>query len=567
MPTPQLIPMPSSKPSFGDAAESPKVDVVVIGGGINGVGVARDCALRGMSVALFEKNDFGFGASGNNSGMLHGGPRYLLKHPHVTRSSCVDSGYIQQAASHLIFRIPFLFPVEGRGWRARTKLAALDAFFAFYDKYQPLKGGKKHALLSPRDLHELESGLVGDFAGAVSFDEWGVDAPRLCALTAVDAAAHGALVHTHCSVKKLLRNASGAVGGVVAADALTDASVVQPARYVVNATGAWCNHLLSDLCGEEEPLIRPGKGIHVVYDRRLSHYGIIVEAIDGRDIFLMPWMDISWIATTDDDFFGNPDRIRGTDDEVGYLVDGISRVFPQARSARVIDVTAAARPTLYARGVPESFLSREHEIIDHGNNLFSMIGGKLASYRLFAQEMTDRLAVHLGSQASCTTHLAPLPGGGETLDYQAFAQDFALEPAVAERVLHRHGGQSRRLLKMHPDASDRAVACACESVLTCEVKHACRQEFARTLEDVSRRTRLGLGPCQGLQCALPAAQTVARELGYGAHAAGLMAQRWFEEQRQRRAAAMPLTLRAQDELIEESMGYRGLGLDGRGGRL
>src|SRR6187549_3563224 len=133
-------------------------DVIVIGGGVNGVGVARDAALRGLKVALFERNDIAFGASGNSSGMIHGGPRYLTYDPAVTRTSCEDSGHIQHIAPHLLFRIPFLYPVErrGEGKRARILYELIDGFFEAYDTYQPLKHGKKHARLTPDEMRQLE---------------------------------------------------------------------------------------------------------------------------------------------------------------------------------------------------------------------------------------------------------------------------------------------------------------------------------------------------------------------------------------------------------------------------
>jgi glycerol-3-phosphate dehydrogenase len=176
-------------------------EVIVIGGGVNGVGVARDASLRGMKVALFERNDIAFGASGNSSGMIHGGPRYLSYDPAVTHSSCLDSGHIQRIAPHLLFRIPFLMPIFKNGpLISKLTLTAVDAFFDLYDAYQPLKAGKPHVRLSADDTHQLEPGLVGGVAGAVSFDEWGIDGVRLCVANAVDAREHGAEIRAHCTV-------------------------------------------------------------------------------------------------------------------------------------------------------------------------------------------------------------------------------------------------------------------------------------------------------------------------------------------------------------------------------
>src|SRR6187402_2594496 len=141
-------------------------DVIVIGGGVNGVGVLRDATLRGFSVSLFERNDLAFGASGNSSGMIHGGPRYLSYDPDVTYSSCLDSGHIQRIAPHLLFRIPFLMPVfEHAGLKAKATLAAYDGFFGLYDKYQELKSGKPHVRLSAAEVRALEPGLIESAGG------------------------------------------------------------------------------------------------------------------------------------------------------------------------------------------------------------------------------------------------------------------------------------------------------------------------------------------------------------------------------------------------------------------
>ena len=133
------------------AHRRPDCDVLIIGGGVNGTGLARDLSLRGLRVILLERNDLAFGASGNSSGMIHGGPRYLTTHPSVTRSSCVDSGYIQTIAPHMIFRTPFVMPVYGHGPVARVRFDAFDAFFSLYDEYQPLKRGKPHTRLTPAE--------------------------------------------------------------------------------------------------------------------------------------------------------------------------------------------------------------------------------------------------------------------------------------------------------------------------------------------------------------------------------------------------------------------------------
>ncbi|HEY4157701.1 MAG TPA: glycerol-3-phosphate dehydrogenase/oxidase, partial [Polyangiaceae bacterium] len=429
-----------------------ELDVIVIGGGVNGLGVARDAALRGLKVAVFERNDLAFGASGNSSGMIHGGPRYLTNDPSVTHSSCLDSGHIQRIAPHLLFRIPFLMPIAAGGLRAKIELTAVDAFFDLYDQYQPLKSGKPHVRLGEDEIRALEPGLSGGFAGGVSFDEWGIDGSRLCVANAVDAREHGAELYVHCTVTEILRRSDGRVFGVRYLDRSSGESGTRTARLVVNATGAWAP-ITASLGGlaPAAARIRPGKGIHVFLDRRLTNYAIIAYAIDGRQVFLLPWQNMSVLGTTDDDYYGDLDDVLATTDEVSYLFQAIAHVFPEIHSARAIGTWGGVRPTLHAWGPNEDALSREHEVVDHAahgaDGLYSMIGGKLASYRLFSQEMTDVLAARLGNREKSRSHVAPLPGGDEQVDPMDLVVKGGMEAVTATRLEYRHGGRSLRVLE------------------------------------------------------------------------------------------------------------------------
>ena len=496
------------------------VDVVVVGGGVNGLGVARDASMRGLKVALFERNDLAFGASGNSSGMIHGGARYLTYDPHVTETSCRDSGHIQAIAPHLLFRIPFLMPVENTR-KGRFLYPLMDAFFAAYDQYQPLKRGKPHARLSADELRALEPGIAGDLTGGFSFDEWGIDGARLCVANAVDAIEHGARVHVGTSVERIapIDPAHPARGYTISyRDRVTGRAGSIRAAVVVNATGAWAP-ITASLAGlaPERARVRPGKGIHVVYDRRLTNYAIFANTIDGRQIFLEPWENMSVLGTTDDDFYGDLDRVHATSEEVRYLVEGMARVFPQVRTARAIGTYAGVRPTLYAFGPTEDALSREHEIIDHtphgAPGVYSMIGGKLASYRLFAQAMTDTLARVFDLGVPCATHTSLLPGGDAAVDPFALAPRMGIDAVAARRLVYRHGSRAGRIeerVKERP--REAAVVCPCEPVTEAEVRYVLENELARCVADVSRRTRLGLGACGGMRCAARCGQIVADEL-------------------------------------------------------
>jgi glycerol-3-phosphate dehydrogenase len=524
------------------------VDVAIIGGGINGTGVARDLAMRGLTVALFERNDLAFGASGNSSGMIHGGVRYLSRAPHVTESSCRDSGYIQHIAPHLLFRIPFLMPVR-QSAKGRIALELIDAYFRAYDDYQPLKRGEPHCRLDASDLARLEPGLVGAVVGGITFDEWGVDGARLCVLNAIDAIERGARVHVHTTVESVARlgNPDGGPSRYVVEgrDRFTQERVSVRARAVVNATGAW-SPVTASLGGlpQARVRVRPGKGIHVVLDRRLTNYGILSEAIDGRQIFLEPWQNVSVLGTTDDDYYGDLDDVRATSEEVRYLVQGVARVFPSVRNARAIGTYAAVRPTLYAYGRNEDALSREHEIVDHAADgapgVYSMIGGKLASYRLFSQELSDRVATReFDVQVPCATHVRPLPGGNRVPDAMATASEHGLTPVAARRLIYRHGTRALRVLERAAQRpSERHVTCPCEPVLEAEVRYAVREEMACTVHDVARRTRLGLGACGGMRCAARCGQIVAQERGLSSREARAMASEFLEHQARTRLVAL-----------------------------
>ncbi len=514
-------------------------DLLVIGGGVNGTGIARDAAMRGLRTMLVEKKDFAAGSSGANSGMIHGGIRYLIDDPQVTRLACLDSGYIQRIAPHLLFRIPFLYPVllERPGEPTlmdRAFLYGAECYFEAYDRYQPLKNGKAHTRLTDGELHELEPGIVPGTLGAVTMDEYGIDPFRLCTLNARSAASYGAAVRNHTQVMRLLRDGPAVVGAELK-DLRTGRAEEVRTRCVFNAGGPWAPKIAA-LAGVEVK-IRPSKGVHVTLDRRLSNYGIICKAVDGRDVFVMPHEDSSIVGTTDDDFYGDPDDLSVTRDEVEYLLQAVEHTFPAVRQARVLRAWAGIRPTLYAYGPLEDALSRDHRIHDHEKDgapgFFTIVGGKLASFRAMAQEAVDAVARKLGNSAACTTHQVALPGGeAPAPEAQELSRKHGVPAFAAARISYRHGAEAERVLRAAEDEPDlRAVACSCEGVTFAELAFSLREEFAESLADLRRRCRLAMGVCQGTRCAGPAAALVADERQLSSEAAladltALLDERW-----------------------------------------
>jgi glycerol-3-phosphate dehydrogenase len=499
-----------------EPAQSEIYDVLVIGGGVNGTGTARDCAMRGLKTALVEKRDVASGASGANSGMIHGGIRYLQTEPAVTKLSCIDSGYIQKIAPHLLFRIPFIFPVPRKGAEPtlfeRAYLYGAEVVFSMYDDYQPYKRGKPSSRLSPEETLALEPGIRPDIVGALTTDEWGIDPQRLCAANALSAQAHGAEIFLYTQVVGFPKGADGRIlGAEVRRDGRT---FLLRAKTVLNASGPWSPRV-AELAGVKVRL-RPGKGVHLTLDRRLSNYGVICNAVDGRQIFVYPHEQTSVIGTTDDDYYGDPDRIPITHDEVEYLLQGIESIFPTVRQARILRAWAGVRPTIYKYGPNEDALSREHEILDHSKDgvpgFYSIVGGKLASYRIMSEEATDVLCRALGRSEPCRTHLEPLPGGEAIPDIADLAREHRFPEWVVGRCVYRHGQLADEILKMaHDEPWLRSTLCACEQVSYAEAVYSIRHELVHTLSDLRRRCRVGMGPCQAASCAGAAAALLARE--------------------------------------------------------
>lgn len=490
-------------------------DVIVIGGGINGTGIARDCAMRGLKTLLVEKNDFGSGTSGASSGMIHGGARYMLHDTSTTKKSCLDSGYIQKIASHLIFRIPFIIPVLKSRKNNKTYLNGLDLYFEAYDSFAELKGGKPHTRLTANQALRIEPGLNREIIGAVTMDEWGIDANRLCLLNAISAKENGAEVKNHHEVLDFLMK-NNTVTGIKVKDMISGEYKNYFGKIVVNASGPWIQKLSKK--ARTEVKIRPGKGVHLFLDRRFSNYAVITEAIDGRQIFIIPHESTSMIGTTDDDFYGDPDAQFVTEDEVEYLLEGIERVIPEIRKARLISTISGIRVTLFEWGKYEDDLSRDHRIYDHEmvegiKNLISVAGGKLASYRLMSEEATDLICNKLKVNEKCKTHLVPLPGGDSISDVFEIAKRYSIPIPLTRKLLSRYGSNIHHLMDYaNQIEGGKNLLCICSSVIVAEVIYAVREEMACNLSDIMKRTKLGNGACQGMRCIERAAWIMGKEL-------------------------------------------------------
>ncbi len=523
-------------------------DLIIIGGGINGAGTARDAALRGLNVALFEREDWGAGTTGGSTRMVHGGLRYLLYDIPTTKLSSEDAGRIRRIAPHITWRIPFLWPLFPG---SRIMREATEAFVSAYDPMAKRKGGLQHARLSRDDALALEPGLADEVQGALTLDEWGCDVFRLAALNALDARHAGADIFCHTEVVEVLFSGRE-LRGVRVRDRIDGREWDVEGRLVVNAGGPWAARIAA-LAGATCTL-RPGKGIHVTFERRIGNYGLILEGKDGRTMFLVPHGAETIVGTTDDDYYGDPARVSLdiSRDEVAYVVEAAAYALPQARQWRPVRAWAGVRNTLFEWGVGEDDLSRRHEILDHDTRdkvpgLISIVGGKLASYRIQAEEAVDLALRKLARPARAgRTGTLPLPGAEEEPDFVALAAEIPLPPAALERIWRRQGARLRAIFRdAGPD--DLAPICRSEAVTAAEIRYVVEVEGCRTLGDLFRHARIGAGACDGADCAAPAAHLMCELLDWTAERtreelANFRDDRWSE----RRSVLRGATIAAEE---------------------
>jgi glycerol-3-phosphate dehydrogenase len=526
-------------------------DVIVIGGGVTGAGVARDLSLRGLSVLLLEKGDWGGGTSGASSWMIHGGPRYLEFDWDTTRLSTKDAGHIVTIARNIVYRIVFVIPVLPHD---KNNIERMETAMEVYDRFQPLKKSHPHVRLTREEALQIEPGLTPEMVGAVTMEEWGVDPHRLVFANVQDAIAHGARALNHTRVVELVKDGGAVIGARYRAS--NGVTTEARARVVVNAAGPWVPEVAA--LGGAKVELRPAKGIHIVYPHRISNFAISAESIDGRDLLMVSHAGFTLLGTTDDDFYGDLDSVDVMPDEIEYLLQAFERVFPTIRAYRPARTTAGVRPTLFKWRRYEDELSRRYEIVDHAadgvDGFVTIAGGKLSMYRLMAEETSDAVCRKLGHQAACTTATTPLPGSERDMEPAAEIGRRRGIPALAVlRLQSRHGSQAEAILD---DARCGRVVCRCEPLTEAELAYAARSEQVQSLSDAFRRVGLAAGPCAGAACVMRAAEVIGRELGWSASQRFDAAREFVRGSWLGRAPVLNHAGWAEEELVQGSM--RGL---------
>ena len=464
----------------------------MIGGGLTGAGIARDLALRGLSVMLLEKDDWGRGAS---TWLLHGGPRSFDVDWDSTQVALQETAQIVSAAPHLARRRAMLVPVL-----TGERLPALP-------------GSVPHMRVAGGEARRLEPGLSPHVTEALVLEEWSVDPHRLAWANVLDAVRSGADAHNHTRVESLLREGPQVAG--VRYRAPDGRRAEATARVVVNAAGPWAPQVCA-LAGVDLPL-RLAKAVHVVYDRQLSGLPISAEAVDGGEVVLLPHGGATLLGAADADHYGDPDAPEALPDDVDYLVQAAEQVFPSIREHRPVRAAASVRGALFQWRTPAGDLPRGFEVVDHERRdrvpgLVSVAGGTLGLYRLTAERTADAVCSRLGVRAGGTTAGRPLPGaGGVAPPARELARDHGIPSLAAARILRRHGSEAAEVLQ---DQRRGRLVCRCEALTEAELVHAARQEQVRTLTDAFRRVGLAAGPCAGAACVERAAEVLGRELGW-----------------------------------------------------
>jgi len=524
-------------------------DLIVIGAGINGAGIARDATLRGLSVLLVDKGDVGAGTTSRSTRLVHGGLRYL-EHFEVplVRESLRERERLLHIAPHLVHPMSFLLPIyEGH----KRGPALIRMGMMAYDALSLDKSLERHRMLSRDEALRREPGLraEGLRGAAAYYDAQAAYPERLALENALDARRLGAVVLPYMRVTGLER-AHDRIVGATLHDELHETEHRARGALVVNASGPWVDEVLGDAQARDRRLIGGTKGSHLVVEPfpGAPREAVYAEAVgDGRPYFVVPWNGLYLIGTTDTRYDGDLDDVVATDDEIAYLIDETNRLIPGAEltSEQVLYTYAGVRP-LPAPGVgskdrDEGSITRSHVIHDHAGRdvpegeriegLLSIVGGKITTYRRLAEETVDQVVKKLGRKADkCRTHQLPLPGG-TAYPFEGFRERFrvtsGLPVETADRLLRIYGTRAAEAL----DYADGAPALRepfdpDTGAIGAEVVFSLRTELAETLADVvQRRTLVGYGAHAGRGAVEAAAELAIRHVG------------WSEERAAREVAA------------------------------
>jgi len=529
-----------------------RFEVVVIGGGITGAGVALDAASRGYSVALLERGDYAMGTSSRSSKMVHGGLRYLQNFDlGLVREALLERQLMVQLAPHLVYPTPFLVASLGEERRDRKLGIGLN----MYDVMATTRVGRsrremrsskdedadfywspdRHRTIDRDEVLEMVPALAPrDPRDAYMFYDCQTDDVRLVLTVLGEAERFGAVMLNGADVVEV-RSEEGTAATVAFVESDSGERVEVRADNVVNATGVWADEIRPEVVEEEDvPRIAPSRGTHLVLDQAdlpMGRAACIVPAGEGRMIFSLPWYGRTLVGTTDNDFDGDIAHPQPGEQDVEYLLAAVNDFFGTSLGqSQIVGAYAGVRP-LISSGDPRKSvdISRKAELYETSSGMLTITGGKLTTWRRMAKQTVDRLVEREGREAPC--HTAEIPLGMEARTGDLEAPDGVGEDAV-HQLAFRYGHAARAVLDLAwKDPKLAAPIVPGRPDLLAEVAIAARREQARSVADVLlRRTRLGILAAPQLRTAAavrPVAEVLGAELG------------WSEEQRKREAEAWP----------------------------
>jgi glycerol-3-phosphate dehydrogenase len=530
-------------------------DVIVIGAGINGTGIARDAAMRGLRVLLLDKGDISSGTTQWATRLIHGGLRYLEHYEFaLVRESLRDREALLHIAPHLVRPLGFLVPIYDRNSHGPL---LIRMGMNLYDALSFDKSMQRHRMLGRKEVEEREPGLnpEGLKAAAFYYDAQVEYAERVAVENAISARDHGATILTYARVERLIIERCAVVAGVEFTDVLSGEVHAARAPVTVNVAGPWVDEVLCDLRrpGTDEDVGRfmgGTKGSHLVVDPfpgAPKGEALYVEARkDGRPYFIVPWNGRYLIGTTDLRYEGDLDHVKASEEEIRYLLDETNYVIPGAHLGRedVLFTYAGVRPLPYNPEGETGGVTRSHVVFDHATGgsaaggrvvsqsaelprvggLLSIVGGKLTTYLNLSRQSVDAVFGKLGRKApKSTSRKSPLPGS-ETSDFGAFAAGFkaasTLPEVLGERLLKLYGVRAAEVLEAGGGDPGlltplSPIDSAETALIGAEVIWAIREEMAQTLTDVLlRRTMAGYGPDNALRAAEAAARVAVEHCGW-----------------------------------------------------
>jgi glycerol-3-phosphate dehydrogenase len=540
-----------------EALAHDEFDVVVVGGGITGAGVALDAAARGYSVALLERADYAAGTSSRSSKLVHGGLRYLQNFDlGLVREALLERQLMVALAPHLVKPLPLVVPAFEGAHPDRLVGVGLNLYDVMSRERRGRKGESwspdRHRVISGEEVLELLPALAPrEPTSGYLFYDCQTDDVRLVLTVLGEAERFGAVCANRLDVTGLLEH-GGRAGGVQVHDLESDTHFDVRAANVVNATGVWADQLRPQELHEEAelPRIRPSRGTHITlrHDDLPLIGGAIVPAGGGRSIFALPWLGHTLIGTTDNDYEGPLAHISPSGEDIDYLLEAVNAFFgTELAAADLTGAFAGVRP-LISTGDPKKSvdISRKSELYETSSGMITITGGKLTTWRRMAKMTVDRLVERDARDAPCRTHEIPL---GQAIAAEELPRVEGVPEVSYQALASRYGHAARQVLALAAERGELAqpIVAGLPDLLA-EVALAARSEQARSIGDVLlRRTRLGLLAARELsggasaQGASPAdagapsapvrrvGETLARELGWSSERLALELERFAAE--------------------------------------